>query len=116
MTNPTKSEIGDQVNQPQQEAQNVSSAQISHLVSKIKNLEQQIGEHVVQALRHPDTVAVLTTVVAGPTGEQHIISASLNPAAMAQINVLLNQANEQREEEEICLGFHCLIKPKPLPS
>lgn len=79
----------------------------------IKNAEQQIGEHVVEALRHADTVAVLTTVIIGPGGEQHIVSAALNPSKMAEINRLLASAVDEREEEEPCFGFHCLLNPKP---
>ncbi len=93
-------------------AQNASSQQVARFVSKIKNLDQQIGEHVVQALQHADTVAVLTTIVVGPSGDQHIVSAALNPTKMAQINELLQEAVEERIDDEICLGFHCLLKPK----
>ncbi len=98
--------------QPQQVAQNASSQQVARFVSKIKNLDQQIGEHVVQALQHTDTVAVLTTVVLGPSGDQHIVSAAISPSKMAQINALLQDAVEDRIDDEICLGFHCLVKPK----
>lgn len=91
---------------------NATSQQVARFVSKIKNLEQQVGEHVVAALQHEDTVAVITTVVAGPSGEQHIVSAAINPSRMAQINALLVEAEEERQDDEICLGFHCLLKPK----
>jgi hypothetical protein len=86
--------------------------QVARFVSKVKNLDQQIGEHVLAALQHPDTVAVLTTVVFGPSGEQHIVSASLNPEKMSQVNELLDEAQRERVEDEVCYGFHCLIKPK----
>lgn len=103
----------DSNNQPQQRvAQNASGQQIARFVSKIKDLEYQVGEHVVHALQHPDTVAVLTTIAVGPSGEQCIVSAALNPAKMAQINALLQEAVEERVDDEICLGFHCLLKPK----
>jgi hypothetical protein len=108
---------GGNVERSQPVAQNATPPEVARFVSKIKNLEQQIGEHVVQALQYPDTVAVLTTVVIGPSGDQHIVSASLNPSKMAQINALLQEASEQRVEDEICLGFHCLLKPKkPSPG
>ena len=103
----------DSHDEPQQQvAQNATSQQMARFVSKIKNLEHQVGEHVVQALQHPETVAVLTTIVIGPSGEQHIVSAALSPAKMAQINTLLQDAVEERVEDEICLGFHCLLQPK----
>ncbi len=98
--------------QPQQVVQNANAADIARFVTTIKNVEQQVGEHVIQALQHADTVAVLTTVVVGPGGQQHIVSAALDPARMAQVNALLQTAVEERQEEELCVGFHCLIKPK----
>ena len=98
--------------EPQRVAQNANSQQVARFVSKIKNLEHQVGEHVVQALQCPDTVAVLTTIVVGPSGDQHIVSAALSPTKMAQINALLQEAVEERVDDEICLGFHCLLQPK----
>ncbi len=104
----------DSNDEPQQQvAQNATSQQVARFVSRIKNLEHQVGEHVVQALQQPDTVAVLTTIVVGPSGDQHIVSAALNPTKMAQINALLQDAVEERVDDEICLGFHCLLQPKP---
>ncbi|MEZ6136353.1 MAG: hypothetical protein R3C53_15770 [Pirellulaceae bacterium] len=95
------------------EAQNASKAEIARFVSTIKDAEQQVGEHIIRALQHEDTVAVLTTVVIGPGGQQHIVSAALNPQRTAEINQLLQSASEERVDEVMCVGFHCLIKPKP---
>lgn len=95
-----------------QEAQNASQEEVARFVTSIKNAELQVGEHVIRALQHGDTVAVLTTVVVGPGGEQHIVSAALNPSKMAQVNSLLQSATEEREEEVMCVGYHCLIDPK----
>lgn len=97
--------------------ENVTEPQIARFVSQIKNIELQIGEHVVAALKHADTVAVLTTVVVGPDGGQHIISAALNPQRMSQVNELLFEAEQERDEDEVCFGFHCLVnKKKSEPS
>jgi hypothetical protein len=96
----------------QRVSQNMTEQQVARFVSKIKNLEQQVGEHVVAALQHPDTVAVITTIVASPSGEQHIVSAAIDPHRMALINELLSAAEQEREDDEICLGFHCLLTPK----
>jgi hypothetical protein len=96
----------------QRVVENLSEPQIARFVSKIKNVELQIGEHVVSALKHADTVAVLTTIVVGPDGSQHIISAALNPQRMAQVNDLLFEAEQERVEDEVCFGFHCLVNPK----
>lgn len=97
---------------PPQVVQNASAAELARFVSTIKNAEQQVGEHIIKALQHKDTVAVLTSVVIGADGQQHIISAAIDPGRMRQINALLQSAVEEREEEEMCVGFHCLIKPK----
>ena len=109
-------------NQPNQAAQpeapqhspakNLSSNELARFVTTIKNVEQQIGEHVIRALQHADTVAVLTTVVVGPGGQQHIVSAALNEEKTAQVNALLTEAREVYDQEEPCFGFHCLLDPK----
>jgi len=83
-------------------------------VTTIKNAEQQVGEHILNALRHGDTVAVLTTVVLAPDGTQRIVSAALDPMRMSQVNEILQAAQKERREQEPCLGFHCLLKPKPV--
>ncbi len=97
---------------PAPAAQNAQPGDIARFVTTIKNVEQQVGEHVIKALQHGDTVAVITTVVIGPGGQQHIVSAALNPSKTAEVNALLESAAEEREEEVMCIGFHCLVKPK----
>ncbi len=93
------------------QVQNATKEQVTQFVSTIKNAPQQIGEHVIGALQHPKTVAVLSSVVVGPGGQQHIISAAINPSQMEKINGLLAQAQEERLPEAPCVGFHCLIEP-----
>ena len=95
---------------------NASESEIKRFISTIKNVEQQVGEHIIQALQHADTVAVITSVVVGPDGRQHIVSAALNPSRAAQVNALLQSAVDEREEETMCYGFHCLVKPKDSPK
>lgn len=90
----------------------VDSKQLQHFVTTIKTAEQQVGENIINALQHDGTVAVLTTVVMGPDGQQRVVSAALKPDVMSQVQSLLSQAQVEREEEETCVGFHCLIKPK----
>ncbi|MFN3192781.1 MAG: hypothetical protein ACE361_19875 [Aureliella sp.] len=96
----------------QPEATNLDANQMARFVTSIKNPVQQMGEHVLGALQHPNTMAVMTTVVTGPGGQQHIVSAALNPQQTAMVNAILQGATQEREEEEICVGFHCLVKPK----
>jgi len=93
--------------------EDVDRSQMVQFVTTIKSPVQQVGEHIISALQHDDTVAVLTTVVKGPNGEQQVISAALNPDLMDQVQRLLVQAEEERVKEEPCVGFHCLTKPKP---
>ncbi|KAA5547039.1 hypothetical protein FYK55_01065 [Roseiconus nitratireducens] len=88
------------------------SGPIRQFVSTIKNAEQQVGEHIIRALEHDDTVAVLTTVAIGPDGQQHLISAALDPERMSLVQEILAEANRHRDPEEPCLGYHCLIEPK----
>ena len=87
-------------------------AKVAQFITTIKNAQQQIGEHIIQALQHADTVAVLTTVVIGPDGQQRVISAALNPDRLQQVQEILSAAETERSEEEACMGFHCLVKPK----
>lgn len=90
----------------------VDPDQLLHFVTTIKNAEQQVGEHIIKALQYGNTVAVLTTVMVAPDGSQRIVSAALDPKRMAQVNEILQSAVEEREPQEPCLGFHCLVKPK----
>lgn len=93
-------------------AKNLEPEEVQRFITSIKNPVHQMGEHVLGALQHPNTMAVLTTIVVGPGGQQHIVSAALNPMQTAQVNQILQNAVQEREDEEVCVGFHCLIKPK----
>ncbi len=92
--------------------EHVDPKQIKQFITKIKSAEQQVGEHIVRALQDDETVAVLTTVVAGGDGGQHIVSAALDPEILQQVQHLLREAQSQRDEEIPCVGFHCLLKRK----
>ena len=96
--------------------QKVDHQQLRQFVTTIKTAEAQVGEHIIHALQHDGTVAVLTTVVMGPDGQQRIVSAALDPELMHEVQDLLARAQIEREEEEPCFGFHCLIKPKSSPE
>ncbi len=93
-------------------AQDVDSDQIKHFVTQIRSAEHQVGEHIIDALQDPDTVAVLTTVVIGPEGGQHIVSAALDPETLEEVQQILIKAEAERREETPCVGFHCFIKRK----
>lgn len=97
---------------PPQVARPVDKSQIQQFVTTIKNAEQQVGEHIISALQHPGTVAVLTTAVVGPDGQQRVISAALDPQKLKLVQEILTDAQNERVEEEPCVGFHCLVTPK----
>ncbi len=99
-------------NQTGEITNDVDGKQMAQFVTTIRNAEEQVGQHIIQALQHDDTVAVITTVAVGPDGNQRVISAALNPDRMKQVQEILTQAEEEREDEEPCVGFHCLVKPK----
>ncbi|MGI9474226.1 MAG: hypothetical protein ACR2NZ_21980 [Rubripirellula sp.] len=105
---PNASSKGNQV----RAADQVDSNQIAQFVTTIKNAEEQVGEHIIQALQHTNTVAVLTTVAVGPDGQQRVISAALSPERMQQVQEILTTAEEERVDEEPCVGFHCFVTPK----
>ena len=90
----------------------VDTNQIKQFVTQIKSAEQQIGEHILTALQDDGTVAVLTAVVVWADGGQRIISAALDPYMLQQVQVMLADAQTQRNEEIPCVGFHCLLKRK----
>lgn len=114
---PEPEQDGGQTNHSEGSAQmpqvdNATAGQVQRFVSTVKDMQTQIGEHVLAALQHEGTVAVVTSVVVGPGGKQHIVSAALDPQQAAVVNGLLAGARQQRVEEEQCVGFHCLVKPK----
>ncbi len=88
------------------------SRQIKHFVTRIKSAEIQVGEHIIAALQEPSTVAVLTTVVVAPDGGQRLVSAGLDPELLEQVQSLLDKAEDERDEEVPCVGFHCFVKRK----
>ncbi|WDQ16918.1 hypothetical protein [Rhodopirellula sp. P2] len=88
------------------------SAQLTQFVTTIKNAEQQVGENIIEALKHPGSVAVLTTAVLGPDGQQRVLSMALDADRMSQVQEMLESSMEEREDEEPCYGFHCLVKTK----
>ncbi len=95
-----------------QPADQADQTQLTQFITTIKNAEEQVGEHIIRALQHADTVAVITTLAIGPDGKQRVISAALNAQRMQQVQEILNSAQQERIEEEPCVGFHCLVETK----
>lgn len=94
----------------------VDTQQLRQFVTTIKSAEQQVGENIITALRNDNTVAVLTTVVLGPDGQQRVVSAAIDPELMPDVQQLLVRAQQEREAEEPCFGFHCFVQPKSQPD
>lgn len=93
-------------------AEEVDVDQLKHFVTQIRSAEEQVGQHIINALQDDETVAVLTTVVVAPDGGQHMVSVGLDPETMGQVQEFLTQAEDKRDEEVPCVGFHCYVKYK----
>ena len=82
------------------------------IVHSISPITEQVGEHVLQALRNEQVVAVISTIVPGVgPGADRIVSMPLNAQMMAGIDQLLNGVKVIPEEEfeARCIGFQCQI-------
>jgi hypothetical protein len=85
---------------------------LPQFVSVLTPVEQQVGLHVLGALQHPETVAVLTMIAAGGDGQQRVVSVGLNPERLAQVQQLLLEESEERKRRVPCIGFHCRLEDK----
>ena len=82
---------------------------IPTLVTPIQTLAGQVGAHVMAALDHGDTVAVLTTITGSRIGQQ-VVSIPLTAEHVQQVHGLIQEIHESDEPERVpCVGFHCLI-------
>jgi hypothetical protein len=80
------------------------------LVSPLKTIELQVGEHVVRALQVEHTVAVVTTVIVSPDGSQSIVSMPLDDGQMSHVQQLLAEVAPSSEAGRVpCVGFHCYL-------
>ena len=81
-------------------------------VSEMVSIDEQIGRNVMAALRDPDAVAVLTTLVPGIGGDR-VVSLGLTDEQMHHVGVLLNQIQAEDEataqDESRCIGFQCQL-------
>ena len=109
MNTDSNSSEGDE---PNKVVEKVDQQKMAQFVSVIRNAEQQVGAHVISALQHDGTVAVLTAITIGPDGQQRIVSAALSPDMMTDVQRVLMKAEEERVDEEPCVGFHCFLRPK----
>ncbi len=89
--------------------QNDEQEGVPRLVTPLRPIAQQVGEHVLTALEHNETVAVLTTVTGSRNGEQ-VVSIPLTGQHLQQVHGLIEEIHESDEPEHVpCVGFHCFI-------
>lgn len=88
-------------------AQQQAGGPLPQFFTALSPLEQQVGLHVIGALQHPNTIAVLTTVSAGGDGRQQLVSIGLDSDRLGQIQKLLAGAKANQKRRVQCVGFHC---------
>lgn len=76
-------------------------------ITELKSIEVQVGENVVQALRHQTAAAVLTFVQPSPEGGQRMVTIPVDLETLAQIQELLQEPPARQEVP--CIGFHCVL-------
>lgn len=82
---------------------------VPHLISPLLPIAQQVGKHVLSALEHEETVAVLTTITGSNHGQQ-IVSIPLTAEHVQQVHGFIEEIHESNEPQDIpCVGFHCFI-------
>jgi len=82
---------------------------VPHLVSPIHTIANQVGEHVLSAMKHEETVAVLTTIT-GSTHGQQVISIPLTAEHVQRVHGFIEEIHQSNEPERVpCVGFHCFL-------
>ena len=79
-------------------------------VTELNPITQQVGTHVLAALKNDDCVAVLTTIAAGfPT--DRVVSVPLNAEQMNEVGIILHEvATEPDGPDDLpCIGFQCRL-------
>jgi hypothetical protein len=97
---------------PDPDEEEAEEGDLPQFVSVLTPVEQQVGLHVLGALQHPETVAVLTMIAGGGDGQQRVVSVGLNPERLAQVQQLLMEESEDRKKRVPCIGFHCRLEDK----
>ena len=115
-TTPPGSESGNdskELSKAMPDAASDSQGGLTHFVSELKSIEDQVGQHVIAALKHEGTVAVLTAVLpaAGSAGER-IASVPLDQELWTQVQELLMHAGEEKAQDVPCIGFQCVLQDR----
>ncbi len=99
-------DLPEQTGEPESEGEGEG---VLEFVTPLVSIEKQVGTHVIAALQHPETVAVVSTVAARQDGTQCIVSVGLDPEMLDQVQQLLMQAKQEKKQRTPCIGFHCFI-------
>jgi hypothetical protein len=92
-----------------EETQEATEEGVPHFVTPLHPIANQVGEHVLGALKHEETVAVLTTIT-GSTHGQQVISVPLSAKHVKQVHSLIEEIHQSDEPEHVpCVGFHCFL-------
>ena len=79
------------------------------LVTPLHPIDRQVGEHVLAAMEHQETVAVLTTITGSKSGPQ-VISIPLDQEHLSKVHALIEEIHKSDEPEHVpCVGFHCYL-------
>ena len=82
---------------------------VQHFVTHLHPIASQVGDHVLSALQHDETVAVLTTIT-GSTHGQQVISIPLTAEHVQQVHAFIEEIHQSDEPEHVsCVGFHCFL-------
>lgn len=93
-------------------AKRIEPHPLQEYTSPLKSAEVQVGEHVIAVLQQPETVAVLTTVLAGADGSQRIISVGLDAERLDDVREFLTEVGVDEAKRVPCIGFHCFLKDR----
>ena len=104
------------MNVPQGGVVSEETPAMPEFVTTLAPIEQQVGQQVLAALQHPETVAVLTTVAMGDDGHQRIVSAGLDSVRLEEVRELLISAKEVDTNRVRCVGFHCRVREQEIQS
>lgn len=89
---------------------------IPSMVSDIVPLTEQVGGHVLQALKDPAVVAVVTTFVPG-VGRDRVVSMPMGQEQLAQVQAFLMQMQDTKKPDPPkCVGFHCQNDDEDAPA
>ena len=95
--------------QEQNEIEPKKEEGVPHFITPLHPIAHQVGSHVLSALEHDETVAVLTTIT-GSTHGQQVISVPLSSEHVQKVHRFIEEIHKSNEPENVpCVGFHCFL-------